>query len=83
MFWSAAMDFSPLQTAMSTLGQVQSPTQRLLASVPQKVKRPEPEADHSPPFNAKAQNKCSYKPTTGLHGLYMQNFSFIFKVNVN
>jgi hypothetical protein len=38
VFWSVARDFSPLQTAMSTLGHVQSPTQRLLATVVQKVK---------------------------------------------
>jgi len=41
------------------------------------------EADHSPPFNAKAQNEWSYKSTTGLHGLHKENFSVIFNVNVN
>jgi len=41
------------------------------------------EADHSPPFKAEAQNEYSYKSTTELHRLHRENFSVIFKVNVN
>jgi hypothetical protein len=50
-------------TSRPALGPTQPPTQRIPGALSVGVKRPEREADHSPPSSARSKNEWSYNST--------------------
>jgi hypothetical protein len=59
--------------SIPTLGPTQPPIQWIPGALSLGVKRPHPEADHSPPSSAKVKNACSYTytPPIRLHGVVL------------